>query len=582
MNKKYFLAVPILFIAVEIYLLAIQFIGIYNPLPWHDEWATVNFLINLKNNFPYIDGFFSLHNEHRLFFPRIIYAIDFFIFHGLNIFTYSFSILLFIGINLIISKVIITYKVAGQYSILLALALVAFLLTGQQLSNFLWAFQVQWFITNFFSIYSIYVFSTKTSNNKLIFIIAYISAIIATFSTASGIFIWPSLFAIGLIRFKNLPRSLLLSTFLCGFLSTIIYFYNFSFSGIAINGISNNLSISKAFIFLLAYIGTPFAPFGYFLPFLMGSLMLVLVFIISVRLYKKNFYCSATETFCIGVLVFVLSTALVVSLGRYNLGISSATESRFASITSIGWAAVFIYFIEIIYSIDCKFSNKYTALFLTLLFSITGLMGYLNPPYNYSDALIIKTNAINDIYEKNYDSENLRILGFYNNQKYLQALDFLSESKANIFYKNQIKFQALEKNSVFEYHFNVDSYSKKLVTYGLYAPESFGSWSNGKIILIKFPEKLPNRFHMSLILGGYAMNINNPLHIYCGPIDKSILIDSEIYDMKSYSVDFEDCGDVDYISLLVFKPTRPSLITNKSSDNREIGIAIQSLHIEKF
>ena len=63
-----------LFIAVDT-LRAI--VSLWSPLPWFDEWATVNLISAWqKGDMTAAQVLFSQHNEHRILVPRLVFFID--------------------------------------------------------------------------------------------------------------------------------------------------------------------------------------------------------------------------------------------------------------------------------------------------------------------------------------------------------------------------------------------------------------------------------------------------------------------------------------------------------------------------
>ena len=93
----WFVIIAIMVLSAQIFLLITLWVNTYHPLPWHDEWDTINFLQQVSLNPASLKSWVAQHNEHRLFVPRLVFATDFWVFNGKSLFTFIVSAILALG-----------------------------------------------------------------------------------------------------------------------------------------------------------------------------------------------------------------------------------------------------------------------------------------------------------------------------------------------------------------------------------------------------------------------------------------------------------------------------------------------------
>lgn len=219
------LMLPIIWGTTLIYKLGV------NVLFW-DEFNVINFFKDIKENGISIYKFLEQHNEHRMFFPKIIFLLNMYISN------YNSKILMYISIILIsITYLIITKYILKNinnniYAVIISsmIGFICFNLT--QYENLFWGFQVAWFLIELCVVGSFYIFSCYMENKKFKYLILSVSlGIIASFSSMHGLWIWLVYICIiilfKLVNIKINNRDILFIS-ITGIISFIIYFYNYN------------------------------------------------------------------------------------------------------------------------------------------------------------------------------------------------------------------------------------------------------------------------------------------------------------------------------------------------------------------
>lgn len=113
---------------------------------------------------------------------------------------------------------------------------------------------------------------------------------------------------------------------------------------------------------------------------------------------------------------------------------------------------------------------------------------------------------------------------------------------------------------------------------GLSGVESFGRWSEEKIVTIQLNELLPEKFTLVIKAGAYGKNRKSPAVIHIGTQERKLLIDALNTEPKDFSVDFTGVENASYIAIEVPSPTSPKSI-GQGEDIRTLGYNFVTLSI---
>lgn len=162
-------------------------------VPIDDEWRLANLFEKIATGNVNFNDFWALHSNHRIVFPKIIIAVLAFA----SRWNINYQLCLSIGLAVITfiamySLSSIQVKKTGDDSWHLANILTCILVCSLvQYENWLWGFQLAWFLVNFCFVAAVYAL---LSNHKLLpsirISIAAVFCFIASFSLAQGLLSW--------------------------------------------------------------------------------------------------------------------------------------------------------------------------------------------------------------------------------------------------------------------------------------------------------------------------------------------------------------------------------------------------------
>lgn len=326
----------IIFIAYLIPVaLVIWFISKFSvDVPFNDQWALVSLFDKIDKGSATFGDFFAPHNEHRILFPKAIFA--------LLAFTSQWNLDLerYFNVFLVIITFFLMYKIAeisynqDKLSFHLFNILTCFLLFSlYQASSWLFGFQLAFFLINTCLLLAVFIlsFPKNIAPNIRLFLSAG-CCFIASFSSGHGLLTWlavlPSVFAIeGNVKQKNFRSIFYIILFLLCY-----FFYSIDSqrtkSNLDILLFFKNLPTALDYFFTILGAGFSFR----LIPNLTG-LWLFLIFLFfnfySLRKSRSELFSYAAPWLSMGW--FTILFALLVTLARSNLGVEQALASRYTT-----------------------------------------------------------------------------------------------------------------------------------------------------------------------------------------------------------------------------------------------------------
>lgn len=242
------------------------------------------------------------HNEHRIFFPSVIDLGAAYSSHD----NLKFDMLL--SLLLATITLLLFYSVLKGWSLLIAL----WWLSPIQAENWLWGFELCWYLCVLAVVWSLKELSQRRQ------ISAIIGAVIASFSAAIGLAIWP----VGLVLLflnKQAKRWWILS----GILTYIAYFYHYTSSS-STSGSLHFVPFGRYFLALLGGTVTESPQSAV----LMGGILLSLLVPMGYLMYKNKL---RKGHFWIGLMLFALLAIALTDRGRNASGVTQALSSRYST-----------------------------------------------------------------------------------------------------------------------------------------------------------------------------------------------------------------------------------------------------------
>lgn len=205
-------------------------------VPSWDEFANVDFFRIVSEQGIDFGKAFGFHNEHRLFFPRLVWLPLWKISSFNCVFVMLFQQIFPLAAVCFLFHI---FRERGKTSVWLFLPAAALWFTLTQKDNMLSAFQLAFVMCQAFPVFAfcfMHLAINKEKHHKLFFCLSCVCAVIASFSSAHGLFGWFGLI-VGLIlvlikslRIKenrkwDIECSYLVITILLAVFSWVIYFH---------------------------------------------------------------------------------------------------------------------------------------------------------------------------------------------------------------------------------------------------------------------------------------------------------------------------------------------------------------------
>ncbi len=292
-------------------------------IPVEDYWRVAAHVNDIRHfDFRYL---WQQHNEHRIVFPDIVFALDVLLFHGQRLLPIAVSFLCYLGSWAILAWLLIQEARLSRSSRILGALLTAILLGWKGCAPVLAdPFLLNWTMLEGTALAALFFASGVSANTTVWPMIAM--AVVATYSSANGLLLWLVLLAAGyLLGFTKRQMTTLAVS---AVVADGLYFVGYRFTGDA-----HLLTLARhpldTLCFIAAYLSMPFGgmkspQFGLYVGFLNLGLT-VLFFIVALRegLLRKRL---AVVLF--GYYAFTLMTALLIAAGRMEVGDATFTAAR--------------------------------------------------------------------------------------------------------------------------------------------------------------------------------------------------------------------------------------------------------------
>ena len=300
-----FIITPILFYYYKVWKHA------YN-LPYSDDYMAVlgfmNQYLEAANGWEKIKLIFSQHNEHRIAFDRVIILLQYYLMGEIN-----FTVLIWIGNLGVLFTALAFYLIFKDLNkpLIYFTPVILLLFHLQHWENMAFAMAgLQNFYIGVFILFCLYFLNKNQKNSN--FILAGVFAIVATFTSSNGFFVFPVGFLLLLLNKQRLYK--IISWLLLGFTFIGLYFLDFQGkSGIQQHIIDHPHEILSAF---LGSIGNFANTVDHWHPntssFLIGIIVGYLISVIFMYLLYSRFFFQKPLIFCLIVLFMMTLGGLAI------------------------------------------------------------------------------------------------------------------------------------------------------------------------------------------------------------------------------------------------------------------------------
>lgn len=421
-------------------LLLLYYIAAFsvNVVFW-DEWGMIETIRRITGGTFSIFELFRQHNEHRIFFPRIALLLI----GGLSKYntiasqTFSWAIICFC--TLVIFKSFRKNLTWSDYPklLLVFLPVSALLFSFRQYESILWSFEISLYLM-IFGVVAAFACLRESKKTDSWFAISVLGAILATFSFASGMMVWP----VGLVQILLSERSDWRKAILWCLAGTLVVASYLN--GYVMPPDSPPLTdVFKdplgAATYFLVLIGAPLS----FNAADAGAAGLVMV-LCTTWIFALAFRGRIVQgnALWLSFILFTILSSSVTVLGRAAGGTPGALSSRYTFSTSLGIIGVYLLAVSISDKLSIKGKNfgfhaLVTLIVLGLIVSYSGGLkaGQIDMEWKEVAAYILKTYKIQS-------NENLRKYLFPRDRVETSTLrdlaELLERKKMSVFAESSI------------------------------------------------------------------------------------------------------------------------------------------------
>lgn len=412
----------------------------YTPVPFSDYWRVPSYL----NAYRHLDlgAFWRQHNEHRIVFPEIFFAIDLTLLHGRQLLPLALSFLCYVGVWLgIVAAISSERRVSSAVrgvALLLAAVVIGWKGSAVVLAN---AFLLVWTLMQVAVIWALFLVSHFKKKQQTPYLItAIVLGVIASYSCAIGLLLWPVLIAGAFVL--HLGRRPLFILICAAAVSIGAYFINYRFpKTLHIGELSLHPIYSVQFI--ATYISMPFAGIkGPHFGIYVGLASLIIIVILGIIAIKNKFIESTAGVVLFGYYCFVLISALATCAARMDPRDSwfgQARADRYVTLPLTNWAVL----VALCLLISAKFHPRLPATAgIGIIVSALLLVGFVKLRWwlqeqndDYAKAQTAALSIMDGVDDSNLIHYLFRDAGFVD-----ALLPELRHGQQSIFYKEYSKW----------------------------------------------------------------------------------------------------------------------------------------------
>ncbi len=323
------------------FLTARKILCYYNPLPNWDYWNVVQ---NLQAYRAFDVGvLWQQHNEHRIVFPEVIFAVDMLLLHGRQILPLAISFICYFSNWLVMSWVLLSDRNLAL-KIRYTTVLLAGVVMGWEGSAMALGipFLLNWTLTQSASVFALASLSLFRKTSRLIYLVGTIvGGTVATYSSANGLVLWPIILTTAVLL--SLKKQYLMALASAAVANIGLYFV-----GYRVSAALNLSTLLTHPVYLLAYLSSYVSmPFGILgtsqFALWIGFVNILLFFVLFAIAARARLLTSAPAIVLFGHCAFTLLSGLLIAAGRMNpsdTSFTAAKASRYLTVPLVNWGAL--------------------------------------------------------------------------------------------------------------------------------------------------------------------------------------------------------------------------------------------------
>jgi ABC-2 type transport system permease protein len=404
----------------------------FNVIYW-DEWEFVPYFQHFFMGQLTFSDLFSLHNEHRIFFPRIIFLVDAVLFHYYTKYISYLSWLSLVIILFMLYRMFASYVKNKKLAVIELIPVAFILFTFKQWESILFGLTICSYLSVFGFIAAIYLLD-KTDRINFTFLSAILFGVISTYSYSIGLLTWP-LGLLFLLISKTQNRSRLsIGWSLVGVLAISVYFYGFHLNPAHPSVLYPMAHPDMAIEFLLVNISSLFA-FTVNSGLVIGGILFVLLTAVFVIILKNNLV--KKYSLPIILILFSLGSTGLLLIGRSGFGVDAGLTSRYIHYTLFTVIGLYLILVDLLN--NKTYNQKLNkAMFIVLISMIAYgvIAGYAIGIQKGEN--VKKTNDVDRYILVNYKSmADDQLERLYPNADVLkERIKIAEQYRLNVFYDN--------------------------------------------------------------------------------------------------------------------------------------------------
>ncbi|MDX2195084.1 MAG: hypothetical protein NW207_01595 [Cytophagales bacterium] len=369
--------------------------------PFWDQWELLRYIVNLKNGTIEWHTLWAQHNEHRIFFPRIIMLGIAWATHWNHAYELALNVALGTSIFFVLLYIHSKYTHHDMIThICSSVILLCLCFSLLQSENWTWGWQNQIFFSVLCAIATFYLITHTSSDTHLC--MSIFTSFMGTFSFANGILIWPvSIFI--LILNRRINHAVM---FFIAFALTAWLYYHDYVSPQGHGHFWAFLSIFEVYIkYVLVYLGSPVLPINELTRLIFGIVGLCIFIYLCLISIMKKYYQNPLFLFGVCLCMFGICSAMVTGIGRCAFGVIQSESSRYTTIANTLWYGLLSMYLTCAGSIKTM-TIKFVLGAVSVFFVYSNIrfseVKYKMPNYNPSFARMLINDEINTANAQTY------------------------------------------------------------------------------------------------------------------------------------------------------------------------------------
>jgi hypothetical protein len=364
------------FSLVPIFITAIYILRLGLNIPFWDQWEVVHLLAKSSQGVLTIAELFSQHNEHRPFFPRLIWiGLSGVTHYNVNAELWGNFLIALGTFWFLVNRSMATWRRMGVFAppwLVPLMSLLVFNL-GQR-ESWLQGYQTVMFLGAAGAVIGLIMAAEDGSGRG--FLVAVLLGIISTFSMANGVLYWPvGLAVLATGRANRWKAAKLYGWTAAGAMCIALFFHGW------VASVQLSLSYVLAhplewILWVANYVGAPLMT-SWYVAWMFGIIGIGLYIAAAGYAVRNGKWRSLTAYFAVAA--FVLLAALSTSIGRAGLGMPQSVVPRYLTVSVWFWISLLTLLtvvpMKILYR---RVLYTFLTMSLTILTVVGGWRGYVS------------------------------------------------------------------------------------------------------------------------------------------------------------------------------------------------------------